>query len=335
MVLIFNPWSKVTLELSIIRSMAKKSMSKLLESVDQRTDLAGQNRLELLLFKLNDKQTFGLNVFKIREVVHHLPLNILPYQHHCVVGVSHVRQQTIPIIDLSLAIGYDPHPDPQNAIVIITEYNKSIQGFLISKVHKIINMFWSDMKPPPIGVTAGGKNSYLTATTDIENELVEILDVEQIIENVCPIDLVITTDFEFYTRQLELVKHQSVLVVDDSQIARNQVVSSISQIGLDTVIFKTGLEAYEYLIGLIDKGVDPCEKIFMVISDVEMPEMDGYTLCSKCRAHPLLKNMFIVLHTSLSGAFNANLVSKVGADMFIPKFNPDDLIGAALTRFKN
>lgn len=314
--------------------MSKKTMSKLLESVDQRTDLAGQNRLELLLFKLNGKQTYGLNVFKIREVVHHLPLNVLPYQHNCVVGVSHVRSQTIPIIDLSLAVGYKEHPDPHNAIVIITEYNKSIQGFLIHRVHKIINMFWSDMKPPPLGVTSANKNCYLTATTSVDDELVEILDVEQIIENVCPIDVAITTDLQYYMKQIEQVKDKCVLVVDDSQIARNQVVNSISQIGLGTVIFKTGSEAYQYLIGLIDSGVDPQEKIFMVISDVEMPEMDGYTLCTKCRAHPLLKKLFIVLHTSLSGAFNANLVSKVGADMFIPKFNPDDLIGAALTRFK-
>lgn len=310
-------------------------MSKLLESVDQRTDLAGQNRLELLLFRLNSKQSYGINVFKIREVVQNIPLNILPYQHNCVVGVSNIREQTIPIIDLSLAIGYGPHPNPKEAIVIITEYNKSIQGFLIDKVQRIVNMFWSDMKPPPVGVTMKNKNSYLTATTEIEDQIIEILDVEQIIENVCPIKLMITMDFSYYQNQLERVKHQSVLVVDDSQIARNQVVSSISQIGLDTVIFKTGLEAYSYLIGLIEQGVDPCEKIFMVISDVEMPEMDGYTLCTKCRTHPMLKKLFIVLHTSLSGAFNASLVSKVGADMFIPKFNPDDLIGAALTRFKN
>ena len=112
-------------------------MSNILSSVDQRTQLVGQNRLELLLFRLNGKQRFGINVFKVREVLQCPPLTTLPKLHHTVRGVAHIRGQTISVIDISLATGGEAIADLQKCFIIISEYNRSIQGFLVGSVERI------------------------------------------------------------------------------------------------------------------------------------------------------------------------------------------------------
>ncbi len=144
-------------------------MSSILESVNQRTQLVGQNRLELLLFKLAGRQRYGINVFKVREVLQCPRLTAMPKRNKFVHGIAHIRGQTISVIDLSLATGGRPIADLSTAFIIIAEYNRSVQGFLVSSVERIINMNWEAIMPPPKGT--GGKQSYLTAVTEIDKEL--------------------------------------------------------------------------------------------------------------------------------------------------------------------
>lgn len=143
----------------------KRIMSSVLESVNKRTQLVGANRLELLLFKLNGSQRFGINVFKVKEVLQCPPLTILPKLNPYVKGVAHIRGSTISVIDLSAATGGTPVESVDGCFIIISEYNRSIQGFVVSSVERIINMNWEAIMPPPEGA---GANSYLTAVTEIE-----------------------------------------------------------------------------------------------------------------------------------------------------------------------
>ncbi|GAL27948.1 chemotaxis protein CheV [Vibrio variabilis] len=154
-------------------------MTGILDSVNQRTQLVGQNRLELLTFRLMGRQRYGINVFKVKEVLQCPKLTRMPNLHHLVKGVAHIRGQTISVIDLSLAVGGRPTTDIENCFVVISEFNRSVQGFLVSSVERIINMHWESILPPPEGA---GKANYLTAVTNIDNELVEILDVEKILQ---------------------------------------------------------------------------------------------------------------------------------------------------------
>ncbi len=151
-------------------------MAGILDSVNQRTQLVGQNRLELLLFRLQGRQRFGINVFKVREVLQCPALTSMPKSNPLIRGVAHIRGQTISVIDMSLAVGGPPIQDIRNCFIVIAEYNRSVQGFLVSAVERIVNMNWEKIMPPPSGA---GRYSYLTAVTEIENELVEILDVEK------------------------------------------------------------------------------------------------------------------------------------------------------------
>lgn len=298
-------------------------MASILDSVNQRTQLVGQNRLELLMFKLAGRQRYGINVFKVREVLQCPPLTAIPKRNKYVRGIAHIRGQTISVIDLSLATGGKPVADLSTAFIIIAEYNRSVQGFLVSSVERIININWAAIMPPPKGT--GGKQSYLTAVTEIDKELIEILDVEKILEEISPSPTIISSEVDTATISADL-GDRLILIADDSTVARNQVKRALEGLGVKMHLVNNGREALSYLQQVAKEcEVSVTEKVGLLISDIEMPEMDGYTLTAEIRLDPQLKNLHVILHTSLSGVFNQQMVKKVGANDFIAKFNPDEL----------
>jgi len=293
--------------------------------------LVGQNRLELLMFRLNGRQRFGINVFKVKEVLQCPPLTILPKLNPVVRGVAHIRGQTISVIDLSLATGGRPIEDLSKAFIIISEYNRSIQGFLVGSVERIININWESILPPPKGT---GKFSYLTAVTEVDKELVEILDVEKILHEVAPVKTDISAEILATATDIDKKAIEKViLVVDDSSVARNQIKKAVSDLGFKIVLAKDGRDGLNKLREMAVDG-PISEQVALMISDIEMPEMDGYTLTAEVRNDQSLNDLYIILHTSLSGVFNQAMVTKVGANDFIAKFNPDELAGAVLKALK-
>lgn len=306
-------------------------MAGVLDSVNQRTQLVGQNRLELLLFRLKGRQLYGINVFKVKEVLQCPPLCEIPNRNPVVRGVAHIRGGTISIMDMNLSIGRSPLENIEDCFVIITEYNRSTQGFLVGSVEKIVNMNWESIHPPPKGA---GRDNYLTAVTEIEDNLVEIIDVEKILAEVSPLSDQVSSDvIEDGISESVLQRH--VLIVDDSTIARKQIQRVIEQMGIKTILKKDGREALDYLENIVAQGQSASEELILVISDIEMPEMDGYTFTAEVRDNPSLNDLHIVLHTSLSGVFNEAMVTKVGADDFLAKFNPDDLARVVNERIKS
>jgi two-component system chemotaxis response regulator CheV len=305
-------------------------MAGVLDSVNQRTQLVGQNRLELLLFRLEGKQLYGINVFKVKEVLQCPKLTLMPKSSPIVRGVANIRGGTIPILDLSMATGAAPLANIANSFVIITEYNTKIQGFLVHSVERIVNMNWEDIHPPPKGT---GRDHYLTAVTRIDNQLVEIIDVEKILAEVAPVSENISAGVV-----TEEVAHKAlslrVLTVDDSSVARKQVTRCLQTVGVEVIALNDGRQALEFLRKLVDEGKKPEEEFLMMISDIEMPEMDGYTLTAEIRNDPRMQKLHIILHTSLSGVFNQAMVKKVGADDFLAKFRPDDLAARVVDRIR-
>ena len=298
-------------------------MAGILDSVNQRTQLVGQNRLELLLFKLVGRQRYGINVFKVREVLQCPPLTAIPKRNKYVRGIAHVRGQTISVIDLSLATGGKPIDNIKDSFIIIAEYNRSVQGFLVNSVERIININWEAIMPPPKGTS--GKQSYLTAVTEIDKELVEILDVEKILEEISPSPTAITAVLDTQSISTDL-GDRLILIADDSAVARNQVKRALEGLGVKMHLVNNGREALTYLQELAKSCHESVtEKVGLLISDIEMPEMDGYTLTAEIKMDARLKKLHVILHTSLSGVFNQQMVQKVGADDFIAKFNPDEL----------
>ncbi len=297
-------------------------MSNVMYGVDRRTQLVGRNRLELLLFRLSGKQIYGINVFKVREVVKCPPLTKLPQSNPVVRGIAHMRGNTVTIMDLGLAISSAPVADDEEAFVVLTEFNRSIQGFLVGGVERIVNMNWDEILPPPIGT---GKQNYMTAVTNVDGKLVEIIDVEKVLAEVvgAPEGVSDSVAQEIAERAY---LGKRVLIADDSSVARKQIARTMDQIGVEYDLAKNGQEALDMLQKWADEDDAPItQRVSVVISDIEMPEMDGYTLTKKIKEDPRLQDLYILLHTSLSGVFNDAMVKKVGANEFVPKFKPDEL----------
>ncbi|CDF82992.1 chemotaxis protein CheV [Pseudomonas sp. QL9] len=305
-------------------------MAGVMDSVNQRTQLVGQNRLELLLFRLDGSQLYGINVFKVKEVLQCPRLTVMPKSSPVVRGVANIRGGTIPILDLSLATGRRGLRDIENSFVIITEYNTKVQGFLVHSVERIVNMNWGEIHPPPKGT---GRDHYLTAVTRVDKQLVEVIDVEKILAEVAPTSEEISEGVVDADTQARAISKR-VLVVDDSSVARKQLVRCLETVGVEVLALNDGRQALDYLQQMLDAGGKPGEELLMVISDIEMPEMDGYTLTAEIRHDPRLQDLHILLHTSLSGVFNQAMVRKVGADDFLAKFRPDDLAARVAERIR-
>ncbi len=309
-------------------------MSSVLSSVDQRTQLVGENRLELLMFTLNSRQTFAINVFKVKEVLKLPPLTQLPGSHPSIRGVASLRGESLPVIDLRRAIGFPTLQEEAVQNLIVTEYNRTVQGFLVGEVKNIVNTAWTEIQPPPRTV---GRSNYLTAITKVEEadgvSLVEIIDVEKVLAEIIDYDIAISEE----TLDRALLPHMAgkkILIVDDSSTARHQVKATLAQLGVEIIECFDGAMALKLLKQWSDEGIDVCSELLMMITDAEMPEMDGYKLTHEVRSDPRMKDLFITLNTSLSGSFNDAMVEKVGCDRFISKFQPDLLVDVVQQRIR-
>ncbi|WP_372013681.1 chemotaxis protein [Pseudoxanthomonas sp. 10H] len=303
----------------------------LLNRIDQRTRLAGHNRLALLLFRLGGRQLFGVNVFKVQEVLRRPPLFQLPGLPPQFAGVADVRGRSVPVLDLGLAIGHPEHDagaaDPDTHYLVVTEFNRSVQGFLVSGVERIVNIAVEDIHPPP---DLGAQSSYLTAVTRFQDALIQVIDVESVLADITQarMDATLAPEMALPADAPPL----QVLVVDDSRVARQQIRSVLDQLGVGVTLLSDGRQALDHLLQVHAGGENPAERYAMVISDIEMPAMDGYTLTTEIRRHPGLAGLYVLLHTSLSGVFNNAMVERVGANAFVAKYSPHELAEHVLAR---
>jgi two-component system chemotaxis response regulator CheV len=257
-------------------------------------------------------------------------LTLMPHRHRFVCGVVTLRGQTLPVIDLSQAIGMRPQVPNECSTIIVTEYNRSVQAFLVGGVERILNLNWESILPPPGGA---GRQHYLTAISKVEDQIVEIIDVEKVLAEITPMSTKVSAE-KLADPLLEFARGREVLLVDDSSVAMSQLKSTMAQLDIHSHSASDGLRALKLLKSWADEGLDMQDKLLMVITDAEMPEMDGYRLTTEIRSDPRLKDLYVVLHTSLSGSFNEAMVKKVGCDNFLSKFQPDKLVDVICERLQ-
>jgi two-component system, chemotaxis family, chemotaxis protein CheV len=284
------------------------------------------NRLELLLFQLGGRRRFGINVLKVKEVIPCPPLHQLPSINSNVLGVSELRGETLPIIDLAKAISstYRTLTEEQMASgsVITTEINRSHQGLWISNVDKIVLCDWKDISPPAKGTGVG---NYTTGVTLIEGELIQLIDIEKVLVEVLGVKSYQIEELDIPQSQLEAVYGKLVLIVDDSSMAMKQTTSALDNLGLLHISAKDGKEALSILNDYQNGSPHTVEPLSMIISDIEMPEMDGYTFVSNLRQLDSFRDIHVLMHTSLNGTMNLQKAISSGANDVLTKFVPDEL----------
>jgi two-component system, chemotaxis family, chemotaxis protein CheV len=297
-------------------------MSSLMKEVDARTRLAGANTMELLLFNLGDPEIYGINVFKVREVMKRPSLTRVPETDARIEGVANIRGQTVPVVDLRRALGLPLSGGAATGNVIITEYNQSLHGLIVAGVERIVRVSWDQVKVPP-ALLRNSRGGSVTAVTLLEDgRLVLILDVEKIMTDICP-----QAD-EVWDAVPVMVKPtgKRVLFADDSLVARKQIIRTLDRLGLSYVPCTTGREAWEQLVAVAEKAASEGKKaqdeIQLILTDVEMPEMDGFTLTKRVTSDPRFAGIPVVMHSSLTGVCNTDKGKTVGATDYVGKFDP-------------
>lgn len=310
-------------------------MSELLKNIDARTRLAGTNKLEILLFHLGldsrtgRRETFGINVFKVREVMRTPSITAAPDMPPAVEGMVSLRGVLVPVVDLAkyANVGTEAPRD----IMIVTEYNGRTQGFLVEKVDTILRLDWSQMRVPPEMLTAqmGG---LVTAITELpDNRLVMMMDVEKVLAETARYE----DEFAFNAIKPVTGTDKVVVFCDDSTVARKQIERTLEAMQVKGVSAINGARAWEEIQRIANyaeaSGRKVSDIIGLVLTDVEMPEMDGYILTKKIKADTRMLDIPIIMHSSLSSQENKKLGESVGVDEYVPKFEPQRL-AETLTR---
>ena len=305
-------------------------MTDLFKSIDERTNLAGSNRLEVLTFRLNGVPTvpgsehtelYGINVFKVRELMMIPKLTQIPESPPSIAGVANIRGKTVPVIDLNHYCGFPASSSSE--ILIVTEFNCATQGFLVNEVDNIIQLAWSDIVEPPDLVSRSHGN-VLTAMSRLENNtILLLLDVEKVLAD--------TLSSHSDTSEESIALSDSskfVFFADDSKVARRQVEMLLNQMGVAHRSANNGIEAWKVLQSLADEseatGKPLKDSLSAIVTDVEMPYMDGYVLTSKIKQDARFNGISVMMHSSLSAAENKRLGMKVGADAYIAKLIPEE-----------
>lgn len=310
-------------------------MSQLLSSVDARTKLAGTNKLEMLLFTLgNDRRTnrcelYGINVFKVREVMRTPEITRAPDMPRAVEGMVSLRGTLVPVVDLAKYIGVDT--DTAGQVMIVSEYNGHTQGFLVEAVDTIARLDWNQMRVPPAMLKAQS-GGLVTAVTELSDQrLVMMLDVERVLSEIAGVD-----SAHLYAQIKPLTNRtETVFFADDSHVARKQIEKTLETLNVKSMGAVNGSEAWQTLKQMADfaeaSGVELKRSLGVIITDVEMPEMDGYMLTRHIKSDPRFAGIPVIMHSSLSGASNQVLGRSVGVDEYVSKFEPRRL-AEVLTR---
>ena len=286
-----------------------------LESVDARTRIAGSNHMEILLFSLGTRETFGINVFKVREIMRTPPVTRTPNVPRGVAGVVSLRGSIIPVISLASFVNTGGAA-ASNETMMVTEFNCHTQGFLVQSVDRIVQVEWNRVKAPE-DLIAGG-NGMVTSITEMPGgRLVSILDVESVIASVFG---------EPAMPQVEPVRDGgTVFFADDSVVARKEIMQVLDKLGVQHQHANNGREAWERLQALAARaqaeGEPLTERVKVILTDAEMPEMDGYVLTRRIKADARFAGIPVVMHSSLSSEANRAMGRSVGVDAYVAKFD--------------
>ncbi len=294
----------------------------LLDSVDARTRLAGSNKMEILLFSLGTRETFGINVFKVREVGRTPHITKTPNMPRGVEGLVSLRGNVIPVLALVDFLEHKDEPVDRGKTMMVAEYSKRTLGFLVHEVDRIIRVDWERVKAPESVLSAN--QGLITAITELEDgTLVSLLDVEQILSNAFGEAIIVDIP------AAQVADDTGVFFVDDSIVARRKIAEVFDKLQVKHKHATNGLEAWSRLQGLASHaqqtGSNLRNEIRLILVDAEMPEMDGYVLTKHIKADSRFDGIPVIMHSSLSSEANRAMGQAVGVDAYVAKFDAEIL----------
>ncbi len=304
-------------------------MAPLLTEINARTRLAGTNQMEMLLFDMAQEEVYGINVFKVREVVKMCPLARMPETDPRIEGMVNLRGKMMPVINLWRVLGIEDGRgggagQDTSGYLIVAEYSESLQCLHVARVDRIIRTSWERISPPPTLLRNPGGIGTVTAVTTIDDgKMIMILDVEKILSDIMPPP---EEEMLLGVKAAPSVKVKQVFFADDSQVARTQIRKTLEKLGMKHAVATTGREAWRLLLQIAEKaeedGKTVAEVLDLILTDIEMPEMDGFTLTKHIRADPRFGGIPVIIYSSLIGDCSLQHGLAIGATDVVTKFNP-------------
>ncbi|WP_141431357.1 chemotaxis protein [Bacillus sp. 03113] len=283
---------------------------------------SGTNELEIVEFIIGSNK-FGINVIKVKEIILPVPVLQIPHSHKYVKGIIELRGEILPVVNLVEAIGFAPSSQNETDKFIVTEFNQQKFVFHVQNVTQIHRISWEQIEKPSSSYQ--GQTGELTGIVKIENEIIMLLDFEKIITE-------INLDLGINKNRIKAVNKRDrsnikVIVAEDSPLLRKLLHETLIEAGIKHIhFFENGLEVLHYLDDLSSKGRNVKEDVQLIITDIEMPQMDGHHLTLNIKKHPERSNIPVILFSSLITDDLRHKGEKVGADAQVSKPDIEKLI---------
>ncbi len=274
------------------------------------------SRQELLVFSLAHNQRFAFSTLKVREIVTLSQFNRLPGSHPAVAGTLTLRGETLAVVDLNRAIGLKGEP-PQS--VVVCEIQGARYGLLVGTIEAIQSMDSEAITTLPRGL---GQRVFSSAVfRDEQDRLVQLLDLERIVGELQSRDPEVP---ELDEASLARIRAQKILICDDSRFARKQMARALEAHQIDYLSAPNGKAA----LTILKREADAGAPVQILVSDIEMPELDGYQLALSVKADDHLRPAYVILHSSLNPRICERITQAAGANEGLTKFDPHALLAA-------
>ena len=298
-------------------------MAERIETIDLRKNTGvASGALDILLFNLGTTEIFGINVFKVREVTRTPQITKTPNVPDGVEGLISLRGSIIPVLRLDRFLALEEQPVSADETMMVAEFSGRMLGFLVNSVDKIIRVDWNQVRAPDSVLSHN--QGLITAITELpDGRLVSVMDVEQIVA------IAFGESIVSDVVTVEGGSDMTVFFVDDSSIARKKIIETLEKMGVRHKNATNGKEAWDRLSSIASHaeqtGIPITELVSAVLTDAEMPEMDGYALVKLLKSDPILRQVPVVMHSSLSHSTNRDMGRKVGVDAYVTKFDAREL----------
>ena len=285
---------------------------------------SGTNELEILEFKIGNN-SYGINVAKIKEIITYKASTPIPNSHPYVEGIYMPRDIIITIIDLAKCLGMPPAENPERDMYIVTNFNQLNVGFHVHSVVGIHRVTWADISKPDVTLNNQG-NGVATGIIKLDQKLIVILDFEKIVSDISPETGLKVSDIDNLASRPR--KERPILIAEDSQLLSKLITGCLSKAGYDNIIVTmNGQEAWEKLNALKKEGTVR-DKVHCVITDIEMPVMDGHRLTKLIKEDSVLKAIPVIIFSSLINEEMRRKGESLGADAQLSKPEIGQLVDA-------
>lgn len=318
-------WDAMRIEVSHGEVQPNAGLADMPAQTEARTSLAGSNKMEILLFSLGSNEKFGINVFKVKEVCPAGKITRTPNMPAGVDGIVLFQGHVIPVLNLASFMGMIPQQ--QHRTMMVTEFNNHTLGFLVQGVDRVIRVDWDKVRATEGMLSENGAR--ISAITEMnDGSLVSILDVEQILADAFGEAVVGNI------ARVESERDLCIFFVDDSVVARRKIGQVLDKMAVGYIQAANGKKAWDRLRTMADSaqgaGTRLHDQIQVIMTDAEMPEMDGYVLTQCIKSDRRFDGIPVVMHTSLSSDANREMARRVGVDYYVPKF--DSMVLSATLR---